>query len=152
MLRAGDFTMPGEQVSLGAFQNSALPEPVSSAPDGLREMLGLVFSESGYNAATVVSPEFQYARFFATNPDSSAIAGFYSAGFFITVSADGGVFYAEKGTASAASIRRSSLPALPEGFIYTGIAMISGVIFASWEEQEDYSIGAAGFMVISIAR
>ena len=45
-------------------------------------------------------------------------------------------------------MRRFSLPALPEGFVYTGIGMIANTVFASWEEQEGYSIGAAGFMVI----
>jgi len=41
-----------------------------------------------------------------------------------------------------------SLPLLPEGFVYTGIAKAGANIFASWEEQEDFSIGAAGFVVI----
>jgi len=145
MLRTGDFTIPGEQVSLSAFQNSAKPEPVSAAPEVLGKMLGLVFSESGYGAAAVVSPEFQSARFFAVNPDSSAIAGFYSGAYLLAVSANGEAFYIET---RAASARRFSLPALPEGFVYTGIAMIAGAVFASWEEQEGYSIGAAGFMVI----
>jgi len=40
------------------------------------------------------------------------------------------------------------LPILPEGFSYTGIAQIAGSFFVSWEEQTDYSIGAAGFMLI----
>jgi len=146
MLRASDFTIPGEQVSLGAFQNSAKPEPVSAAPEALEKMLGIVFSKSGYSAAAVVSPEFQYARSFAADTDSGAIAGFYSARFFLAVSANGEAFYIETGELSA---RRFSLPALPEGFVYTGIAMIAGTVFASWEEQEEYSIGAAGFMALN---
>ena len=43
-----------------------------------------------------------------------------------------------------------SLPPLPEGFVYTGIAKVGANLFASWEEQEDFSIGAAGFVVIKI--
>jgi hypothetical protein len=39
-----------------------------------------------------------------------------------------------------------------EGFCYTGIGMCGDTIFASWEEQEEYSIGAAGFMVIRFVR
>ncbi|MDR2922476.1 MAG: hypothetical protein LBU85_03925 [Treponema sp.] len=150
MLRAGGFTMPGEKVSLGAFQNSAMPEPVSAAPQALGKMLGIAFAESGHSAALVVSPDFQYARSFAANPesgapDNGAIAGFYSGAFFLAASANGEAFYIEAGAASA---RRFSLPALPEGFVYTGICMIAGTVFASWEEQEGYSIGAAGFMVV----
>ena len=40
------------------------------------------------------------------------------------------------------------LPHLPEDFVYTGMETIGGSLFASWEEQADYSIGAAGFVVI----
>jgi hypothetical protein len=43
---------------------------------------------------------------------------------------------------------RLSLPALPEGFVYTGVGRANGSLFASWEEQEEFSIGAAGFVVI----
>jgi len=42
----------------------------------------------------------------------------------------------------------SSLPGLPQGFFYTGIGYAGDSLFASWEEQQDYSIGAAGFMII----
>jgi hypothetical protein len=147
MLSTGDLATPGEQVSLGAFQNSALPEPVSAAPQVLRDMLSIVFSESGNSAANVVSPEFQCARLFAADPDSNAIAGFYSGAFFLAITANGKAFYIETGEPS---VRRFSLPLLPEGFVYTGVGMIAGAVFASWEEQEGYSIGAAGFMVIQI--
>jgi len=41
-----------------------------------------------------------------------------------------------------------ALPLLPEGFVYTGIGKVGGSLFASWEEQEDFSIGAAGFVLI----
>jgi hypothetical protein len=44
------------------------------------------------------------------------------------------------------------LPALPEGFVYTGFAWLGDTLFAAWEEQEDYSIGAAGFMAVKPAR
>jgi len=37
---------------------------------------------------------------------------------------------------------------LPEGFIYTGAGRVGDSLFASWEEQEHYNVGAAGFMVI----
>ncbi|MCL2805561.1 MAG: hypothetical protein FWD26_06450 [Treponema sp.] len=45
-------------------------------------------------------------------------------------------------------ISHPSLPPLPEGFVYTEIARAGKSLFACWEEQEDYSIGAAGFVVI----
>ena len=46
------------------------------------------------------------------------------------------------------AIFHPSLPDLPEGFVYTAMGYVGDSLFASWEEQEDYSIGAAGFMVI----
>jgi len=42
------------------------------------------------------------------------------------------------------------LPPLPEGFFYTQTGKVGNNLFASWEEQEDYNIGAAGFVVIKI--
>lgn len=45
-------------------------------------------------------------------------------------------------------ITNSSLPRLPENFVYTAVARIGDSLFASWEEQADYNIGAAGFVVI----
>jgi len=45
-------------------------------------------------------------------------------------------------------ITNPSLPELPEGFFYTGIGRVGNNLVASWEEQEDYNIGAAGFVVI----
>jgi hypothetical protein len=48
-------------------------------------------------------------------------------------------------------ITHNSLPVLPQGFVYTGIGRANGSLFASWEEQEEFSIGAAGFVVIKPA-
>jgi len=41
-----------------------------------------------------------------------------------------------------------SLPLLPEGFFYTMTAFVGDSLFAAWEEQVDFNIGAAGFMLI----
>ena len=48
-------------------------------------------------------------------------------------------------------ISHPSLPPLPEGFLYTAAGQIGDSLAASWEEQEDFSIGAAGFVVIKIS-
>jgi len=153
MLRA-DLAREGEQVSLGAFQNAALPEPLSAAPGPLRDMLIAAFAESGSGLAAVVSPEFSTTRHFAIDREKPAIMGFYSAGgsenaFLLATTPQGNALYAQAG---AAVMRHFSLPPLPEGFCYTGIALCADTIFASWEEQDEYSIGAAGFMVIRFLR
>ena len=147
-----DLTQEGERVSLGAFQNAALPEPLSAAPGPLREMLAAAFTGSGSGLAAVVSPEFQTTRSFAADREKAAISGFYSGGmedtFLLATTPQGNALYAETGAAAAPSVRHFSLPPLPDGFFYTGIGMCGDTICASWEEQEEYSIGAAGFMVI----
>ncbi|MDR2375020.1 MAG: hypothetical protein LBD96_01125 [Treponema sp.] len=43
---------------------------------------------------------------------------------------------------------RETLPPLPENFVYTHVNRLGNYVVAAWEEQEDYSIGAAGFMVL----
>ncbi|MDR1443680.1 MAG: hypothetical protein LBI94_02260 [Treponema sp.] len=44
----------------------------------------------------------------------------------------------------------AALPPLPENFVYSQVRRLGDFLFAAWEEQEDYSIGAAGFMVIRL--
>jgi hypothetical protein len=152
MLRS-DLAREGEQISLGAFQNAALPEPLAAAPGPLREMLAAAFAENGSGLAAVVSPEFPTTRSFAADREKPAIVGFYAGKpentFLVATTPQGNALYAKAG---AAVIRHFSLPPLPEGFYYTGIGMCGDTIFASWEEQEEYSIGAAGFMVIRFVR
>ncbi|MDR0455292.1 MAG: hypothetical protein LBH20_01230 [Treponema sp.] len=152
MLRSGDLMQEGEKISLGAFQNAALPEPLSAAPPALREMLAAVFAESGCGLAAVVSPEFQTTRVFAADREKTAIFGFYSGrpenAFLLAAFPRGDARYVK--TASSV-IRHFSLPSLPKGFVYTGIGLCGDTIFASWEEQDEYSIGAAGFMVIGFS-
>ena len=155
MLRSDDLLSPGEQVSLGAFRGAALPEPLSAAPQPLREMLDAVFLEAGVKAATVVSPQFQSIRYFAGDREDTPLPAFYSGAFLLATTPRGGAFFTAANSAGAASfagetVRRFSLPPLPEGFVYTGIGAAGDTVFASWEEQEGYSIGAAGFMVIRL--
>jgi hypothetical protein len=55
------------------------------------------------------------------------------------------------GKAVPAGPRPLTLPPLPSGFAYTAAALVGDTLIAAWEEQEGYSIGAAGFMVIRSA-
>jgi hypothetical protein len=157
MFRSGDLIQAGEQVSLGAFQSAALPESLSAAPQPLRDMLAAVFAESGCGLAAIVSPEFQTTRAFAADREKPALFGFYanrpnSNPFLLAASPQGNAMYVETGTPvkTGEFINHFPLPSLPEGFVYTGIGLCEGTIIASWEEQEGYSIGAAGLMVIRL--
>jgi hypothetical protein len=148
--RTADLGQPGETVSIGSFQNSALPEPLSAAPAPLRELFGAVAEGA---SALVISPDFPQPRSFAGSGQSPVLLACYRSG------ADDGaqipaaaVFPDGRGMylSAAGEPRPFSLPPLPEGFVYTGIGFTAGALFAAWEEQEEFNIGAAGFMVIQI--
>ena len=152
MLRSEDLSQAGEPISLGTFQTAARPEPFSAAPAPLREMLVGVLSEFAGGIVTVISPEFPGTRNFTGGEDTGrTFSGYYlnaPAHYPLLLVTDprGTGLYAEPGN----PIRRFRLPALPEGFIYTGIGLAGDTVFASWEEQDGYSIGAAGFMALRL--
>ena len=162
MFRSEDLSVSAERISLGAFQNAALPEPFSAAPGSLQELFDVVFADDGVfgsdRAIAVLSPEFQNIRTFAASRESLVFSGFYSSwsapdlsgAFLLATDPFGDAVYAEKNSDADPSIRRFALPPMGEGFVYTGIALVEDTIVASWEEQDGYSIGAAGFMVIDM--
>jgi hypothetical protein len=45
-----------------------------------------------------------------------------------------------------------SLPPLPEGFVYTRIGLLGDILIGAWEEQYNWNVGAAGFMIINAPR
>jgi hypothetical protein len=150
-LRTGDLSQSGEEISVGAFRNSALPESPEKAPPLLAQTLAAAFAESGSGTtpiAVVVSPEFEGTRAFSAGTGDRLVllAGYYNTERALLVFPDGRGFFGVPGSAP----RPLSLPALPEGYAYTGAVLSGDVIITSWEEQQDSGIGAAGFMVVNI--
>ena len=152
MLRTDSLERKGERVSLSDFHNAARPETLSAAPPVLREMLAAAFAESGSSSATVISPEFHSYRRFTAGAEGTPLYAFFFRGgtggmtgtaFLLATDPEGNALHAVHN-----SVRHFSLPTLPEGFVYTGIGMVDDTVFAAWEEQVGFSIGAAGFMVI----
>jgi len=156
MLRSGDLGGEGERVSLGVFQGAARPQPLSAAPEPLGELLAALFAGGDCSAALVLSPGFNGERGYALEREGEAVFGFYSPGgaaggaFLLAAFPRGDAVLVEQGAGSPPALRRFALPSLPEGFAYTGIGMAADTIVAPWEEQDGYSIGAAGFMVIRL--
>jgi hypothetical protein len=165
----------GEEVSVTAFQNSALPEPLAAAPPPLRSVLEAAFDPAaGGGFAVVVSPDFPGSRRFSggrsaaggTGAAGPVLNGFYrepgerSSGAALAVLPGGQGYYAAIPAAGAAKtggpddaeIVSFSLPPLPERYVYTGAALLGDTLFTAWEEQEGHSIGAAGFMAIKVFR
>ncbi|MDR1252671.1 MAG: hypothetical protein LBK62_10990 [Treponema sp.] len=151
LLRAADLGQPGDPVSIGTFQNSALPEPKSAAPAPLRELLDAAARDAW---ALVISPDFPQSRSFTGSGQTGpGLLAYYRTGaaedgkdiLAAAILPDGqGIYLSD----AVEGPQPFSLPSLPEGFVYTGIGFAAGTLFAAWEEQEEYNIGAAGFMVI----
>jgi hypothetical protein len=149
--RSPDLSLPGEKISLGLWQNSLLPGPFGSAPPPLAAFLEKALKPpfvSEPAAAAVISSGFSGARMFGSGESSILLSGYYREEpepLALLVSRDGRALAALGGGGPLAF----SLPALPEGFFYTGIGLIGEVLIAAWEEQQDSAIGSAGFMALN---
>jgi len=154
--RTEDLTKEGKNITVGEWRNS-------ERPDGQRIPLHLAAilahaAERGPGkvySVRVVSPGFEGQRFYSITPiaDMDNFALMY--GFCreipkpiaLAVFPDGSGFYSN---GEEMEVRPFSLAPLPEGFVYTGIAVLGNVLAASWEEQQEAGIGAAGFMVAAL--
>jgi len=153
-LRSRGLEPQGEAIGSGTFYNSALPEAPSAAPAALQSLLAAMDTTGTVMA---VSPEFNSQRYFANNADGQVSVLAYCRSVppaALAIDLRGrGLFSAGEAAApdtAAKGFTPLALPALPENFVYTGIALSGQTIVAVWEEQEEYSIGAAGFMVLRL--
>ena len=147
--RARDLEGEGERISHAQWRNSELPETPRHIPPPLSAMLGVLGMDEAGAAFTlkVLSAGVERTRFFraaADGADSTRLYAFYDENLALLIFPDGRGLYS-RGT----DIQPITLPPLPEGFVYTGIAVLGGVVLASWEEQQGVGLGAAGFMARS---
>jgi hypothetical protein len=149
----------GEKISPGVWRNSLEMESAASGPSILAAVLahaelpGIV----GAKAAVVISPQFLGARVYidesstgGRGEDLQVLSGYYSQDppLALTVFPSGQGSWGKSAPDGSISLGDFSLPALPEGFSYTGAGLAGKALAASWEEQEDSAVGAAGFMVM----
>ena len=152
--RAGDLAGAGDKISMGEWRNSNSPESPKNMPAYLMGAL-LMASESDLgkvDIAKVISPDFDGSHFYTllTTATGSELLYVYcreTDHLVLAILPNGQGFYSDDEEPGA---RLFSLPVLPEGFAYTGIAAFGEILAASWEEQQDASIGAAGFMVMKV--
>ncbi|MDR2741612.1 MAG: hypothetical protein LBB98_05600 [Treponema sp.] len=153
--RTWDLAVPGEASSAGVFRNAMTPYTEKDMPLPIwaaLEEAGRTAGEGKTLVAAVVSPEFPARRYFALKRDVSGegeileLAGFYRPPDAVALVFPNGRGIAV-GLASAPEV--FTLPVLPEGFVYTRIGFAGSVLIVSWEEQLDWQIGAAGFMVVN---
>ena len=166
--RTGNLGEEGEKITVGEWRDSELPEGPGNAPPLLAALLlkaqpepGSGQGDSGPARIFVVktlSPDFEGTRFFSSARISGSAGTENSALLYGYCREAPGplslaVFGDGRGLGSdgpGQDIRPFSLPRLPDGFAYTGIALLGNVLAASWEEQQEAGIGAAGFMVMKI--
>ena len=142
-LHSADFAKTCIKTGKGAFFNSALPEPLSFLPVSLWTLHRSINSPG---TVMLVSPEFISQRYFAEDANSPVRTFAYTRS-----SPDASLLIDVHGNGAAEAAGRFfpiALPELPENFYYTGITLSGNDIIALWEEQEEYNIGAAGFMVL----
>jgi len=150
LLGCDDIMIPANRVSQGIYRNAAMPETFSSFSDPLEILLETLFLEAGFKSISVVSPLFDTVRVFAKDNETFPVFGFFSENYLIASSAGGNAFYCFIKDDLFVSVKKFNLPSLPENFVYTGIGLAGETIIASWEEQEGYSIGAAGLMIVKL--
>ena len=166
---AGDLSLPGEPSTEEAMRNASLPRPQDQAPAPLRQVLEAALAQGDSSStaiATVASPEFESPRRYAaaravdTIPgDVRSCSGYYlNAGgnaIALVVGPEGRGFAGALQN-GALEIREFALPDLPKGFVYTGTALfllpapsggISMTALGIWEEQDNWNVGASGFVL-----
>jgi hypothetical protein len=166
--RATELAFAGDSVAVGVFRNAVSPYNYEEGPPVLRRALEeAVVLEGGKTLiAAIVSPAFDAPRYFTAGGTGGGdlssfteLSGFYlpaasraefsgdDAGrgsFAALLFPDGTLVYAAEGGEAI----RAALPGLPEGFVYTRLGAAGTALIAAWEEQLEWNIGAAGFMVI----
>jgi hypothetical protein len=158
-LRAPSLTEYGNSISVDTYRNAAQPEPSAQAPLFVADFFNKIpysFTDGlGSLAVELISPSYGEKRLFSMsagasvfqdNENVSLLPGFYRespAPFIFAVLPDGRGISGSEG-----AVTQFKLPALPEGYVYTGIGLVGDVLVASWEEQQDLAVGSAGFMAV----
>ena len=176
--RTFDFSQPGQEVSAELYLEASSPLMADSPL--VPPLLARAITEAERMAgkpcvAAVSSPDFPANRLFGSSITAEGTAkggindefplelsGFYrqqTSGIeaeALFLFPDGrGVYYRSTGT--EIKDEYFNLPALPSGdFVYTGVALLGEIpgmfLIAAWEEQNNWNIGAAGFLLLEIDR
>ncbi|MFP3043825.1 hypothetical protein LQZ19_18590 [Treponema primitia] len=165
--RTANLSLAGEPSSPGALQSAFQPRTLEQAPAPLRQILeASLGSGASPGIAGVVSPGFSSLRYYATPAAMKNIRenvliypGYYQGGdneaIALLISPAGEGFIGAT-IGDNVMLREFALPPLPQGFVYTGAALItltlpdetpSRAVLGTWEEQDGWNVGAAGFVL-----
>jgi hypothetical protein len=154
--RTADLNVEGKSISFGEWMNSDRGEASENIPGNFAIVLDCA---SEYLSGTTgllktVSPDFEGQRIFrltsGTGGDNfAALSGYCQMPpepLALVIFPDGRGLYSYGEESETGYF---SLSVLPEGFVYTGVAVLGNALIASWEEQQEAGVGAAGFMVVN---
>jgi len=169
-----DLDQPGMGISGDAYLAASRPLEINSP--NVPPLLAWIIAEAARLAegpciVTVVSPEFPAKRIFcsAEAEFSQEVFGYYRPSmsgrdaFAVILFPDGrGIYGCSTNAKDGVRDGHFRLPALPAGgaepgsshggiFAYTGIVLAGErTVIAAWEEQEEWNLGAAGFLLLAI--
>jgi len=160
--RTDDLNIGGRKISFGEWMNSDCGEDTVNIPHNLAILLERVlgFFPVAKGQMKTVSHDFEGQRVFtfgasdgiSSIAENTALIYAYCQNapelLALAIFPDGMGFIL---TGEEQEAIPFSLPAMPEGFVYTGIAALGNVIITPWEEQREAGVGAAGFMVMAMA-
>jgi len=158
--RTDDLNVEGRRISFGEWMNSDRGEDTENIPQNLAFLLEhvLEFYPGAKGQLKTVSPDFEGQRAFAIGISDSISAIAENTALIyaycqnvpeslaLAILPDGMGFILIGDEREAIPF---SLPTMPEGFVYTGVAVLGNVLIVPWEEQREAGVGAAGFMVMA---
>ena len=155
--RTTSLSEAGEEISVVEWRNSDNPEWPRNVSLHLTHILDRApeLVPGRISAVRVLSPEYDRPRVFSSARAGESLVLLHSYSretpdpMALVILGDGRGFICE---GKQPEVKPFSLPALPENFVYTGIVLIENAIVASWEEQQEAGIGAAGFMVMEYSQ
>jgi len=150
--RTKNLSQPGEKISQGEFRNASSPQtPENAGQFPSLALLAAVVNEmspeiNGHPVFRMISEDPSKSGDFSFSSDGeiNLLFGFHRDIITFAILPDGRGIACRDG-----GVFIFTLPALPEHFCYTGAGLAGNVLAASWEEQNEFSIGAAGLMVIN---
>ncbi|MDL2229758.1 hypothetical protein LJC14_05865 [Treponema sp. OttesenSCG-928-L16] len=150
-----DLSRPALASSPGEYREALRPLAPQEAPELLRpvlERLETDFSVLGEDyIAETISENGVYPRYYggASSSDSiSRVWAYCDSRLAAAVDSRGKGYIRRPG--SVRRVEALALPELPVSFAYTGIVFLEKELIASWEEQQDWTVGASGFLIMDI--
>jgi hypothetical protein len=142
-------------ISMGDYWLAMEPESLRNAPLLLKNAAEAAINSRSSDFSYLIeaiSPnnEYEFRYFYNSSEKSDMISlfSYYNDDKAIAVFHDGTGAVSEKYADNSIETQLFSLPKLPKDFFYTGVTLSGNTIIASWEEQQFYGVGAAGFVVV----